>query len=103
MKEKFHIKATRADGTVIVDTDYVCMYGAINCGDGTHIGVNNGCCSGGDRLTTLKCLYDNLVAVAKDIIDEAPFMAGVVESILLDDSDSPVKVARKNFAADAHE
>ena len=103
MKEKFYIKATRADGTVILETDYVCMYGAINCGDGTHIGVNNGCCSGGDRLTTLKCLYDNLVAAVKDIIEEAPFMADVIESILSDDPDSPVKVSRKTFAADVHE
>ena len=100
MKEKFHIKATRADGTVIFETDYVCMYGAINCGDGAHIGVNNGCCSGADKLTTLRCLYDNLVTVTKDILEEAPFLADVVKAILSDDPDSPIKIKSESFVVD---
>ena len=82
MSKKFHIRITSTDNEIIIDEDFICIMGAVNLGDNKCFSAYSGCCSGGDRLVTLRCLVDTLHRVVKDILDEAPFMKPVIESIV---------------------
>lgn len=94
MSKNFHIKIVSPDGENVVDSDCICIMGAVNLGDKKCFSAYSGSCSGGDRLVTLHCLVDTLHRVVKDILDEASFLKPVIEAIVAQkDSDFifPVK------------